>query len=892
MKLIGKYSALSVAAALASMSTPVLAQTDQAGVEKIRVTGSYVRGSETSEANPVSVFDTSDIKNLGAADVSEIIAQISVSSGAENRPDTFTSFYSQGTSNVNLRGLGLSSTLVLINGKRQTISGAKAQDGSVFVDTGSIPAIALQQIDILKEGAAATYGSDAVAGVVNFTTRKSFDGVRVEGSWQTTTDDSQIDRNLSILGGFDIGNDTHIVLAGTVLRRGALNSRERPDLVNRAFSSLGSSFSVSEDVVVADGPYAGSYVAGENVAAPNCSAFGGTLAAQPNGERCTYQYGVHYNVVNEEEREQVYASLNSEFSDMTLTVTGMYTQYDVIDNPTPPSFPNLTFPTISGDHPDNPFGVDVTYLGRPYPFLSRESSLPAPRENDTFRLEAELSGVVADYDWKTSIAYSANDYSITQPDLSPTLLDLAIAGFGGESGNLRYNPFDPLDEDNLLIQDWAATAFSSETSTSLIVWDGVISGDLMDLSAGTASFAVGAQIRHESYEVKPDDVSEIVIDENGVQLPNDFLFLGGVNAVDESRNSYAIFAEAEFPLADGLDLNTAVRYEELDTASSFDPKIALRYKLTDGLLLRASASTSFREPSLAQFYAKNVNTRGIQDFVLDANGDFVRDENGQIIPRGSTLFVRETQNGSLELSPEEATNYNFGVVWNGDRLQTRLDYWRVDYEDVITIEDANGKLQSDPDGVDIIRLDPSDPTSELTGVITNYFNAETIDASGVDFEASYQWQLGNGDLELKTSVAHILEYEIPLNGVTTDVSGLFNHNNFARSMPETKGNISVQWKNDQHSIYARLNFVSSYENTRVVPESTGLTTHIESYAPVDIQYRYNMEIGEGLAEFTLGVINVFDEDPPEVYDAANFSYDPKHHDPRGRLIYARAAYTF
>lgn len=862
-------------------------------VEQIRVTGSYVKGSETSEANPVSIFDASEIKNLGAYDVSEIVSQISVSSGAENRPDTFTSFYSQGTSNVNLRGLGLSSTLVLINGKRQTISGAKAQDGSVFVDTGSIPAIALQQVDILKEGAAATYGSDAVAGVVNFMTRKSFDGIRIEGSWQTTTSDSQQDKNLSVLGGFDVGNSTHVVLAGTLLRRSNLNSRERPELVNRAISSLGSSFVIPEAVTVADGSYAGSYTAGENVAAPNCESFGGIILPQPNGSRCGYQYGLHYNVVNEEEREQFYVSVNSEFDNMDLTVTGMYTDYDVLDNYTVPSYPNLTFPTVSADHPDNPFGTDVVWLGRPYPFLDPSTTLPAPRENNTWRVEAALKGLTAgDLEWQTSIAYSGNDYKITQPDLSPSKLDLAVLGMGGESGNLLYNPFDPLDSDNLLVQEWAKTAFSSETSTSLLVWDGVISGDLMEMGAGRASFAVGAQIRRETYEVDPDDISELHYDTNGNPIANDFLFLGGVNVVDESRQAYAAFAEAEMPVAEGFDVNIAVRYEELDTASSFDPKLALRYKMTDEMIVRASVSTSFREPSLAQFYAQNVNTKGVQDFVLDANGDFVRDENGQIIPRGGTLFIRETQNGSLDLKPEEATNYNLGVVWNSDSLQTRLDYWRVDYKDVITIEDANGKLLADPDGSDIIRLDPNDPTSELAGLYTNYFNAETIDASGIDFEASYEWDLAGGSLELSTNIAHILKYEIPLNGVNTDVAGLFNHNNFARSMPETKGNVSLQWQNDRHSIYARVNYVSSYTNTRVVPESTGLTNKIDSFMPVDVQYRYNMELGDDLAEITVGFINLFDEEPPAVYDAANFSYDPKHHDPRGRLFYIRGAYTF
>ena len=111
-------------------------------------------------------------------------------------------------------------------------------------------------------------------------------------------------------------------------------------------------------------------------------------------------------------------------------------------------------------------------------------------------------------------------------------------------------------------------------------------------------------------------------------------------------------------------------------------------------------------------------------------------------------------------------------------------------------------------------------------------------------------------------------------------------------MPETKGNLSAQWKNDQHSIYARVNYVSSYTNTRVVPASTGLTDQIDSFTTVDMQYRYLANLGDDQAEITLGVINMFDEAPPAVYDAANFSFDPKQHDPRGRLVYVRASYTF
>ncbi len=877
---------------LLSPVAQAVANTDDDAIEKIQVTGSYIKGAESSQANPVSVLDANELKNFGVSDVSDIINTLAVSSGAENRPDTFTSFYSQGTSNINLRGLGLSSTLVLINGKRQTISGAKAADGSVFVDTSAIPAIAIQRMEILKEGAAATYGSDAVAGVVNFITRDEFDGFKIEGSWQTTDKNSQTDKNLSVLGGFDLNDNTHVVLAASVLRRDPLNARERPELVDRAISSLGTSFILSDDAVVNSGPYAGSYSAGQNVPNPNCEAIGGTRIPNANGERCGFHYGLHYNIVNDEEREQYYAALSSEFDDGTrLKVTSLFTNYEILDNYTVPSYPNLTFPTISADHPDNPFGVDVTWLGRPYPFLDKADTLPAPRDNETFRIDAELSNDFGDSgSWYTSLAYSENEYTIQQPDMFASRLDLAVAGQGGPNGDLRYNPFDPLDESNRAVQDWVSTEFGSVTETSLIAWDGVVSNELFEWDAGVANIAVGAQIRHETYEVMPNDVTRINSDENGNPIPADFLFLGGVAEVDESRTSWAVFAELDMPLTDDLEMNAAVRYEHLDSGTSVDPKLALRYSVTDKLTLRASASTSFREPSLAQFYAQDVALRGIQDYQLDQNGDFLLDESGNRIPKGGVLFVRQTQNGNPDLEPEEATNYNAGVVWTDKGFQARIDYWRVDYKDVITIEDPQGKLLADPDGDDILRLDPNDPTSELGGVITNYFNASSVDAAGIDIEARYNFDLMGEAFEVGMTASHYLEYEIPLNGVKTDVAGLFNHDNFARSIPETKGNLFVHWTRDKHSVYARMNFVSSYSTTRITPE--GESSHIESYTPVELQYRYGWELDDHEAEVTVGIINAFDEDPPEVYDAANFSYDPKHHDPRGRLFYIRAGYLF
>ena len=162
----------------------LIAQDD--AVEEVVVTGSYIKGSPTDGASPVEIVSRDTIDVLNASTVADITANLTVNSGSENNTDSFTQGSTQGTTNVNLRGLGLSSTLVLIDGKRQTVAANTANDGSVFVNTSAIPVIALDRVEILKEGAASVYGSDAIAGVVNYILRKDFKGAEIDISTQET----------------------------------------------------------------------------------------------------------------------------------------------------------------------------------------------------------------------------------------------------------------------------------------------------------------------------------------------------------------------------------------------------------------------------------------------------------------------------------------------------------------------------------------------------------------------------------------------------------------------------------------------------------------------------------------------------------------------------------
>src|SRR6187455_1087337 len=173
-------SPLILGAAAALPGATAFAQ--EQGVDEVIVTGTYIRRqSQLDSPSPLVVLTADDLAATGANDVGDVIEDLTINTGSQNNPDAFTQNFTTGTSNVNLRGLGVSSTLVLINGRRQTQSAATTDRGENFVDTSSLPPmIAFERVEILKDGATALYGSEAVAGVVNFITRSRFEGFDLE----------------------------------------------------------------------------------------------------------------------------------------------------------------------------------------------------------------------------------------------------------------------------------------------------------------------------------------------------------------------------------------------------------------------------------------------------------------------------------------------------------------------------------------------------------------------------------------------------------------------------------------------------------------------------------------------------------------------------------------
>ena len=850
----------------------VVAQESTDSVEEVIVTGSYIKGSATDGASPVEIIGRDTIEDLGATSVADITRNISVNSGSENNADSFTQGSTQGTSNINLRGLGLSSTLVLVDGRRQTIAAGTANDGSVFVDTNAIPVIALERVEVLKEGAAAVYGSDAVAGVVNYILRRDFTGLEFNLSQQKTDLGDSTDDRVGVIWGKESG-DTNIVVAYSQLDRSPIGGENLSDYSQLAISSLGNSFlSLAANNTVASGPYAGTYGAFESIPDSNCVATKGILVpAAPSGTRCFFYYGDRFNLVNDEDHTSMYSSVKTTLANgVNFELDIMQTDISVNDNPQSPSYPALSYlgrPVMPGKA-GSPFSAPILWLGRA--LGSAFPSPNAPREYENSRVSLGLNGTLSNgFDWDVHYTVSEQDSYIFQPDTSTSRFDAAVNGTGGASGTESWNLFDPSANSAALIA-YISSGEERNTVADLSVMDVLFTGT----TKNNVDIATGFQWKKEGFEITRNEESKAVFGADGsITQQSDLIFLGGGLENKDSRDSKAMFVEASKDMSDKLQLKGALRFENLESDQTWNPKFSMRYTMSDDLILRGSYSTSFREASISQLSSSLVALEGLQDFNVDGTR------------RGSTAFVRVAVASNATLVPETSDNMNFGAIWTpNEQTSITVDYWDIAYKNIITKESAQGKIIANPADPAILRINGT-----LVGVTTSYFNAANVDASGVDIDATYSFDTELGQASIGINTAHMLNYEIPNGaGGMKDVVGLFNHDNFVRSLPETKSVITAKLNNGDHTFAAFIRMVSEYETTRALTAAAtaaGFGADIDSFTTVDVRYSYDLDMGGNDIKISAGINNVADEMAPLVYDAANFSYDPKHHDPRGRMVY-------
>lgn len=881
--------------ALCAIAGPAFAQLASEPRDVITITGGRAPGALEAD-RPVSTISREEIDAAGFSRIGEALVFETFVTGSEFNEDPGTQNDTSGTSNVNLRGLGLGATLVLVNGQRQTVASVAADDGSSFVDFNAlVPSLAVERVEVLRDGASPVYGADAVAGVINVITRDRFEGVEAFAEWRGPTEfsGSGAGYTLGAIAGRASGN-WHITGAIEWFDRQGLEGFETPFAPGTGLSSLGSPGSYY--ILAPGGGFEVTNATGgpAPVLDPDCVAAGGrplaTGAQTAFGQigSCGLDFGQFFSVLTDEERLSGFAALSGDFGDTRLAFRLAGNAQDV-ERGNSPSLPNLRFPVIPQTHPGNPFGRDVVWLGRPL----GESAGAARREFEhrTWRAEASLEQDVQtmNRDWTLSadLTYSRNSLRATITDTLADNFNAALAGFGGADCPVRasgqgvaagdpsqgcffFNPFGS----GVLVTDASDPRYNDPAVIDYIIGENIrnshadlVTGEftaateaLLTLPAGPVSAAFGVHLRRESLRVDHGD------DFNA----DNFLFIVGGPDYSGARSAQAVFADAIIPVTQALRVQLAARHERQGDFSSTDPRIAAAFDLNDAITLRASWSRSYRAPSLHQEISA---TTTLQSLTIGTQA----------------LFRPVRTVGNPDLDPERAQTFSAGLSARFAGISATLDGWRVRYEDLIVRESANAIIAADlaDNGqFDDPRIELS-PAGDVVLVRAAFVNAPRVDASGIDLALRGDpLDLAGGSLGWGVDASWIGEFTIvdPVLDREIDALGNRNFTNFARSVPDWRASAYLDWTSGAFGARAGVRHIAGYRNDE------GAGSDVESWTVLDLQGRYTLDLAGAAVTVTAGALNITDESAPFV--PTPLGYDTKVHDPRGRVAYVRVGAQF
>ena len=834
-------------------------------IEEVVVTGTLLKDAE-SDLSPVQVISESNFKNFNITNIGEISKYLNISSGSRFQTNALEGV-DQGMSSITLRGLDASATLLLVNSKRHTFSGTPSNNGNSYIDANIIPEIAIEKIEILKEGATSIYGSDAIAGVINFFTFQEFEGLKVKTGKQITTNYNQDDDSFGILFGTKI-LDGNLVIGFNALERSPLSASEIDGIAELGLSGLGKTFKVLGPDTVLSGLYAGVYPkTSQFVPDPNCEDNGGVL----DGSFCRFLYGERFNIVNDEDHQKIYLNFSKETGVLKHNFHFISSKVNVNDNPQSPSYPALPFLSrnIEPGEGGSPFNVPVVWYGRP---LGSEFKSPySPKDIEQFNVNYSLSFLInqtTDADISITVSEHSNDHF--RPDIIDSRFLAAIKGNGGPDGNLTWNIFDSTQNPKSLI-DYVRGAEVSSKVADLISIDGIFNRKLKNLN-----LAYGFQLNKESLDIYYDEVSRAEFDKDGKLIKTaDLFFLGGGINLSKSRTSNALFLEIEKSIQEALDLRVAARYESMKNESSFDPKISLKYNVADALTIRFSKGTAFSAPSMAQMYSSEINLGSVRDV-------------------NDSVFVRQASTGNPNLKPATSTNSNIGLIFQRNDLRISIDVWEIEYEDRVEVESAQAILSSNPFGPSITRNEFGD----LIGVTTTYFNEDSTLVKGIDFQIQYLINLKQGDLSVNLMGTNLYDFKTPSltnQNLMVNRVGKFNFDNHTFSLPKKRINSFVSWNFKDLSVSLNSRYLDGYVNERTITGlglTYGYSNQVKSFFIHDISLNKKLFVSNGDLDLRLYLSNIFDKPAPRLYDAPDFSFDTRLHDPRGRILGFNVEYNF
>lgn len=852
--------ALSISTALftgQSFST-LAAETKE--VERIEITGSHIKRTTMEGPSPVSSLSQEDIQKSGVTDLISLFTKLPISGqGTFSTQANSSDDTANGGSSVSLRGLGADSTLILINGRRVSVSPFAKGIDTAFVDINNIPLAAIKRVDILKDGASATYGSDAVAGVINIILRDDVDGAELTAKIGATADGGGEEQSVNLVFGNSTENTSHTFILEYFNREEVLYAdRSYSASANQAArtgdpdaTDFRSSAGIPGTIALADDPsnrlidlYGNDQCAAEDIDLANnlCRYdYAPHMSMIPASERFSWNYMGKYEI---NDTIRAFAELNGQNSKSTVRGAGS------------PSFNELT---MDGDNVNHPFAdmpthefyqQDLTMRRRTVDIGNREKRV----DSDYYRAILGLQGEIKDWSWEAAYSY-----------IKSSSVERGVNGFPNKRRTQEaidsglWDPFEPSSNSQEAL-DYIETTTTRVGKSTMESLDFKISGALMDMPSGELMLALGTEYREESISDNPDD-----------QFLRGEVFGTEATQANGSRDNLAIFGELAIPVIDDLEIQLAVRYEDYsDFGTTTDPKVSFLWSPTDDLSLRGSYGTAFRAPSLHQLGLGRTDES--PNLVDTMRCDAIGNQDRACEPQEYTAVFE----GNPNLGPEESESYNLGIIYNiTDDLNFTVDYYNYDITDII---DSDTQFVMDNYGLDgtIVERRPTNITNdpgEVIQVNDSFQNIGDLQTSGIDLDVRYNLDTDAGTFKF----GYVLNYVLSFEDYKATEEGGFEQ-------PQMRWTTSVDWLLNDFGARAAINYIDSFEQEA----SLKLSQKVDAMVTLDASMNY---YGFEDLVLTVGATNLTNEEPPFAYhDFMGFAVNV--HSGQGRFAYAQATYKF
>jgi iron complex outermembrane receptor protein len=836
----------------------------------IVVTGSNIKRSGSDAPNPVQIISREELETSSKVTVADVLRSVSANTGNATN-ETTNNGWASGAAGIGLRGLSQKNTLILLNGRRLANYGFPSNGLSdTFVNLNALPLVAVERIDVLKDGASAVYGSDAVAGVVNIITRENYQGFEAGGSFSTTDEGGLDTKRARFLGGIgDKEADGYNVLFSfEAYDRERLDQDER-DLTRsgiytdspggrwNGWSAKGARFLVNGVSVP--------FLDGQG----NCPEGMQLTASAPidglPGNTCAINLAPYTTLIPSTERYQGYVNGTLRLTD-NIDAFGEVIYSHIRGASIFGSSPYFTLEggrfalnantglaepvsnLLPANNPYNPYGVNTQIE---YTFFDLGQSVKTNR-SDAYRVVAGVRGRGERWDWEAS-AFSAR--SKEEETVSGGFANRW--GLAAALANGTYNLHDPSSTPQSVI-DSIRLSTVRPADSRLNGADFKITGDLFQLPAGAVGFAAGVEWREEELESR-----------NPWQIDAGLQIRPAIAEVDGKRHVTAAYAELNVPVVSTLELQLAGRGDRYsDFGSAFSPKASLRWQPLDVLAVRGAASRGFRAPSLSENSAStNISYGSVVDpFDPDVPGS----------RQNPTFFTV----GNSDLDPERTHSYNLGIVltpWQDSSLS--VDWYRIELDNLIGTDNTTTIVQNNRPA-DVVR----DSRGKLVAVYNRYQNLSELTTSGIDVELRQRWQTQNiGEFGVTAVYTHVHDYRRPqtTGGPLVDYAGTNLGASF--SLPANKATTTVEWNIASVRTALTWYHTGGYDQ-KASTAATAVQSRVDAYEQFDL-YAGWTSASDNLTVYTK-IENLFDEQPP--YDASfpgiRAPYDFTQYDLRGRAF--------